>query len=105
MARGREGEGEGGQTHTSARTRRAPARECQRRLALTRSRRPPPALPHPLARSGYAHGSYRQVCGEGHGVEGDAVVPVTSALLDGAEAVVVDGVFHRCAGRRPPPRW
>lgn len=52
----------------------------------------------PLSRSlpcsGYAHGSYRQVCGEGHGVEGDAVVPVSSALLEGAEAVVVDGVFH-----------
>lgn len=36
-----------------------------------------------------------QVCGEGHGVEGDAVVPLQSALLEGAEHVVLDGVFHR----------
>lgn len=44
--------------------------------------------------SGYSHGSYEQVCGEGHEVEGDAVVPLCSALLDGAEHVVLDGVFH-----------
>jgi len=45
--------------------------------------------------SGYANGSYEQVCGEGDGVEGDAVVPLSSALLDGAEHVVLEGVFHR----------
>ena len=52
--------------------------------------------------SGYSHGSYEQVCGEGHEVEGDAVVPLCSALLDGAEHVVLDGVFHRQAERMPP---
>jgi hypothetical protein len=30
-------------------------------------------------------------------VEGDAVVPLRSALLEGAEHVVLDGVFHRWA--------
>lgn len=44
--------------------------------------------------SGYASGSYQQVCGEGDGTVGDAVVPLSSALLAGAEQVVLDGVFH-----------
>lgn len=35
-----------------------------------------------------------QVCGEGDGLEGDAVVPLCSALLAGAEHVVLDGVLH-----------
>jgi pimeloyl-ACP methyl ester carboxylesterase len=43
---------------------------------------------------GYSHSAYSQVCGEGHGVEGDAVVPLGSALLAGAEHVVIDGVLH-----------
>lgn len=47
------------------------------------------AEPHPLARP------CAQVCGEGDGIEGDAVVPLRSALLEGAEHVVLDGVFHR----------
>lgn len=42
----------------------------------------------------YAAGSYEQVAGEGHGVEGDAVVPLDSALLDGAHHVVLDDVLH-----------
>lgn len=44
--------------------------------------------------SGYAHGCYLEVCGEGHGVQGDAVVPVDSALLEGADHVILDGVLH-----------
>ncbi|PSC68465.1 GPI inositol-deacylase PGAP1-like isoform B [Micractinium conductrix] len=44
--------------------------------------------------SGYAAGSYQQVCGEGHETEGDAVVPLRSALLEGADHVMLDGVFH-----------
>lgn len=43
---------------------------------------------------GYAAGSYEEVCGDGHGVEGDAVVPLSSALLEGAQHVVLDGVYH-----------
>jgi hypothetical protein len=35
-----------------------------------------------------------QVCGEGQGVEGDGVVPLQSAMLEGAEQVIIDGVFH-----------
>lgn len=34
-----------------------------------------------------------QVCGEGSTV-GDAVVPLQSAFLDGAECLEVEGVFH-----------
>jgi hypothetical protein len=44
--------------------------------------------------AGYSAGSYAQVCGEGDGVEGDAVVPNAYAFLEGAENVVVDGCFH-----------
>jgi pimeloyl-ACP methyl ester carboxylesterase len=43
---------------------------------------------------GYSFGSYRQVLGRGHKVEGDAVVPLKSALLDGAEHVILDDVLH-----------
>ena len=35
-----------------------------------------------------------QVCGRGDGVLGDGIVPVEAALLEGAEQVVLDGVFH-----------
>ncbi len=35
-----------------------------------------------------------QVCGEGQGVEGDAVVPLRSAFLAGARHVVLPGVWH-----------
>lgn len=34
------------------------------------------------------------MCGEGEGVAGDCVVPLSSALLPGARHVVLDGVFH-----------
>ncbi|KAG7666660.1 hypothetical protein Ndes2526B_g04865 [Nannochloris sp. 'desiccata'] len=43
---------------------------------------------------GYSFGSYRQVLGRGHNVEGDAVVPLKSALLKGAKHVVLDDVLH-----------
>ena len=42
----------------------------------------------------YAHDSYTQVCGDGQGVIGDAIVPVTSAVLEGAHNVVIPGVLH-----------
>jgi pimeloyl-ACP methyl ester carboxylesterase len=45
--------------------------------------------------AGYAHDSYYEVCGQGQGVDGDAIVPLCSALLDGAnEQVVLPGVVH-----------
>lgn len=45
--------------------------------------------------AGYAHDSYYEVCGQGQGVVGDAIVPLCSALLDGAdEQVVIPGVVH-----------
>ena len=43
---------------------------------------------------GYSYGAYKQVIGRGHDVDGDAVVPLESALLDGAEHVVFDDVMH-----------
>lgn len=43
---------------------------------------------------GYSCGSYKQVAGAGHDVVGDAVVPMRSALLAGAQGVVLDGVLH-----------
>jgi len=43
---------------------------------------------------GYACGSYAQVCGDGGGVEGDAVVPNEFAVLEGASNLVIDGCFH-----------
>jgi hypothetical protein len=42
----------------------------------------------------YAYDSYQQVCGEGQGVEGDAVVPLSCCFLGGAEQVLLDGVWH-----------
>uniref|UniRef100_A0A7S0RWZ9 Uncharacterized protein n=1 Tax=Chlamydomonas leiostraca TaxID=1034604 RepID=A0A7S0RWZ9_9CHLO len=42
----------------------------------------------------YAYDSYREVCGQGQGVRGDAVVPLDSAHLAGARQVVVPGVWH-----------
>jgi pimeloyl-ACP methyl ester carboxylesterase len=44
--------------------------------------------------AGYANGSYEQVCGEGDMIVGDAVVPCEYAVLDGAENIVLEGVFH-----------
>lgn len=41
----------------------------------------------------YAFNSYAQVCGDGATV-GDAVVPLQSAFLDGAECLELEGVFH-----------
>ena len=35
-----------------------------------------------------------QVCGEGEGILGDCVVPKDWALLEGAEQIVLPGVFH-----------
>ena len=35
-----------------------------------------------------------QVCGEGQDVIGDAVVPLRSMFLDGAENIELPGVFH-----------
>ena len=35
-----------------------------------------------------------QVCGRGNGVMGDGIVPLESAMLEGAAQVVLDGVFH-----------
>jgi hypothetical protein len=35
--------------------------------------------------------------GEGHGVEGDAVVPCEAAVLPGATNIILDGVFHSMA--------
>jgi hypothetical protein len=43
---------------------------------------------------GYSCNSYAQVCGEGDGVEGDAVVPNAYATLPGARNITIDGVFH-----------
>ena len=44
--------------------------------------------------AGYSHNSYVQVCGEGDMVVGDAVVPCEYATLDGAENILLEGVFH-----------
>lgn len=44
--------------------------------------------------AGYSAGSYRQVSGSGHDIEGDAVVPLRSALLDGAQHVVLRRALH-----------
>ena len=43
------------------------------------------------ALSGAALGA---ACGEGDGVEGDAVVPNAYATLPGARNITIDGVFH-----------
>ncbi|KAK9788304.1 hypothetical protein WJX73_009128 [Symbiochloris irregularis] len=37
----------------------------------------------------YSYGSYAQVCGEGQGAEGDGVVPYQSALLQGANNLLL----------------
>ena len=59
--------------------------------------RPPPVPPRC---SGYAHGSYAQVLGEGHQVAGDAVVPTASALLEGSTHVVRAGQGRGSSGGR-----
>jgi len=40
------------------------------------------------------HSLMEQVCGEGLGVEGDGVVPLCSAHLEGAVQLTLDGVMH-----------
>ncbi|KAF5834129.1 hypothetical protein DUNSADRAFT_9289 [Dunaliella salina] len=42
----------------------------------------------------YAYDSYNQVCAEGQGTVGDAVVPLQSAYLAGARQLVIPGVWH-----------
>lgn len=42
----------------------------------------------------YACNSYREVCGDGHGQAGDGVVPRCCAHLEGANNLVLEGVFH-----------
>ncbi|KAL0041507.1 hypothetical protein WJX79_005714 [Trebouxia sp. C0005] len=42
----------------------------------------------------YACNSYREVCGDGHGQLGDGVVPRCCAHLEGADNLLLDGVFH-----------
>lgn len=49
---------------------------------------------HRRALSRYSASAYSQVCGAGHLVEGDSVVPNRSAFLKGADNVLLDGVFH-----------
>jgi len=44
--------------------------------------------------SEYAYDSYGEVCGEGQGVLGDAVVPLKSAFLEGGRHVLLPGVWH-----------
>ncbi|KAL0050193.1 hypothetical protein WJX82_006141 [Trebouxia sp. C0006] len=44
--------------------------------------------------SKYACNSYREVCGDGHGQLGDGVVPRCCAHLEGADNLLLDGVFH-----------
>jgi hypothetical protein len=39
-------------------------------------------------------GDFVQVCGDGEGLVGDAVVPICSAMLEGAQQVALNGVFH-----------
>ena len=43
-------------------------------------------------------GSYKATCGETEGVEGDGVCPIKSALLPGAEELVIPGVYHSPGG-------
>lgn len=45
------------------------------------------------ARARYAHRFYHRICGRGE-VWGDGLIPVESALLAGAQHVVLDGVAH-----------
>lgn len=44
--------------------------------------------------SRYSFSAYSQVCGAGHRVAGDGVVPNRSSFLRGAENVLLDGVHH-----------
>ena len=51
-----------------------------------------------------------QVMGEGEGVEGDCVVPLRCALLEGAANIVLDGVYHSMSrigtfDERGQPLW
>ncbi|KAJ9531424.1 hypothetical protein QJQ45_006860 [Haematococcus lacustris] len=56
--------------------------------------RPVQVKGRPRLPSEYAYDSYGQVCGLGQGVEGDAVVPLNSACLQGARQVLLPGVWH-----------
>lgn len=42
----------------------------------------------------YAYDAYSEVSGEGEGVEGDAVVPLSHVFLNGSSQVLLDGVWH-----------
>ncbi|MEA5474228.1 esterase [Synechococcus sp. CCY9201] len=60
----------------------------------------PPAAFSPTARR-LAPSSYRNICGDAD-APGDGLVPVTSALLAGSEAITLAGVAH---GGAFGPRW
>jgi hypothetical protein len=51
-------------------------------------------------RQRWAYRAYKQLAGEGD-TWGDGLVPVSSALLDGALPVVLDGVTHHAAFGHP----
>ena len=42
----------------------------------------------------YAFDAYSEVCGEGEGVVGDAVVPLSHVFLAGSSQVLLEGVWH-----------
>jgi hypothetical protein len=69
-------------------------------LALLRD----PARAKALSRSMFAGVSYAASTGSSpRGVDGDGVTPVTSALLDGSETLVLDGVAHQPGGEDDAP--
>jgi len=45
------------------------------------------------AKERWAHTCYRELCGDGE-AWGDGLVPVPSALLEGSEQIVLDGIAH-----------
>lgn len=47
---------------------------------------------------------YRQVCGRGD-VWGDGITPVSHALIDGADAIELEGVYHSPLGADGGRRW
>ena len=47
---------------------------------------------------------YRQVCGDA-AVWGDGITPADWALLPGADAVLLEGVFHSPVGSGPDRPW
>jgi pimeloyl-ACP methyl ester carboxylesterase len=46
---------------------------------------------------------YKQVCGDAN-VEGDGITPVDTALMDGAEHIVLEGVYHTPLGSNSSER-